>query len=159
MQVEQWRLKLSKLYGSNSNSPDIALLVITTFPFNSCHLWCHPVTNIIINQHITFDGMFPITHTHARACTHTHTHPFNGPFPGLPGSAGTRKVEPFWILMKQETVSGSGISWAMCKSAPHSRQITMPAHHRSVFFTGQMPNQQRRNTEGLPITECFLLQT
>ena len=37
-------------------------------------------------------------------------HPFNGPFPGLPGSAGTRKVKPIWILLKQETVSGSGIS-------------------------------------------------
>ena len=44
--------------------------------------------------------------------THTHTHPFNGPFPGLPGWAGTRKVKPIWILLKQETVSGSGISWA-----------------------------------------------
>ena len=31
-------------------------------------------------------------------------------FPGLPRWAGTRKVEPIWILLKQETVSGSGIS-------------------------------------------------
>ena len=30
-----------------------------------------------------------------------HTHPFNGPFPGLPGSAGTTKVKPIWILLKQ----------------------------------------------------------
>ena len=44
--------------------------------------------------------------------THTHTHPFNGPFPGLPGWAGTRKVKPIWILLKQEIVSDSGISWA-----------------------------------------------
>jgi len=29
---------------------------------------------------------------------------------GLPGCAGTRKVKPFWILLKQDTVSGSGIS-------------------------------------------------
>ena len=36
--------------------------------------------------------------------------------------------------MKQETVSGSGISWAMCKSAPRSRQITTPAPHHSVFY-------------------------
>ena len=33
-------------------------------------------------------------------------------FPGLPRWAGTRKVKPIWILLKQETVSGSGISWA-----------------------------------------------
>ena len=32
------------------------------------------------------------------------------PFPGLPGWAGTRKVKPIWILPKQESVSGSGIS-------------------------------------------------
>jgi len=31
-------------------------------------------------------------------------------------------------------VSGSGISWAICKSAPHSRQITTPAPHQSVFY-------------------------
>jgi len=55
-------------------------------------------------------------------------------FLGLPGWAGTRKVKPIWTLLKQETVSGSGISWAICKSAPHSRQITMPAPHRSVFY-------------------------
>jgi len=62
-----------------------------------------------------------------------HTHTFNGNFPGLPRWAGTRKVKPLWILLKQETVSGIGISWATCKSAPRSRQITTPAPHHSVF--------------------------
>jgi len=73
-------------------------------------------------------------------------------FPGLPGWAGTRKLKPIWILLKQETVTGRGMGWAICKSAPCSRQITMPAPHHSVFFTGQMPflppNQQRQSTEG-----------
>ena len=55
-------------------------------------------------------------------------------FPGLPRWAGTRKVKPIWILLKQETVSGSGISSAICKSAPRSRQITTPAPHHSVFY-------------------------
>ena len=55
-------------------------------------------------------------------------------FPGLPGWAGTRKIKPIWILLKQETVSGSGISWAVCKSAPRSRQITVPAPHHSSFY-------------------------
>jgi len=42
-------------------------------------------------------------------------------------------------------VGGSGISWAMCKSAPRSRQIT-------TVFTGRMPfllpNQQHQSIEG-----------
>jgi len=38
----------------------------------------------------------------------------------------------------QEVLSGSGISWAICKSAPHPRQITMPAP-TTQFFTGWMP--------------------
>jgi len=53
--------------------------------------------------------------------THTHTH-LTTLCPGLPRWAGTRKVKPIWILLKQETVSGSGISWAICKSAHRSRQ-------------------------------------
>jgi len=79
------------------------------------------------------------THTHARmharmhARTHTHKHThthLTALCPGLPRWAGTR---------------------AICKSAPHSRQITTPAPHHSVF-TGWMPflppNQQRQSTEG-----------
>ena len=73
-------------------------------------------------------------------------------FPGLPGSASTRNVKPIWILLKQETVSGSGISWAIRKSAPCSTHISTPAPHRSVF-TGRMPflppNQQCQSTEGM----------
>jgi len=44
--------------------------------------------------------------------------------------AGTRKVKPIWILLKQETVSGSGISWAICKSA----SPLAPDPHHSVFY-------------------------
>ena len=81
---------------------------------------------------------------------------------GPPGWAGTRKVKPIWIWLKQETVSGSGISWAKCKSAPRSRQITTPEPHHSVF-AGRMPflppNQQRQSTEGSNTTAtqnfCF----
>ena len=54
-------------------------------------------------------------------------------------------------MHEQETVSGSGISWAICNSAPRPRLITMPAPHHSIF-TGRMPflllNQQHQNTEG-----------
>ena len=81
-----------------------------------------------------------------RTTTHTRLTAF---FPGLPGWAGTRKVKPIWILLKQETVTGSGISWATCKSAPHSRQMATPT--TTQFFTGRMPflppNQHRQSTE------------
>ena len=53
---------------------------------------------------------------------------------GLPRWAGIRKVKLIWILLKQETVSGSDISWAICKYAPRSRQITTPAPHHSDFY-------------------------
>ena len=49
-------------------------------------------------------------------------------------------------------MSGSGISWAICKSAPRSRQTTTPAPHHSVFYF-LPPNQQRQNTEGIKVTE------
>ena len=61
----------------------------------------------------------------------THTHPFNSPLSRTTRVSRYQKGKPIWILMKQETVSGSGISWAICKSAPRSRQITMPAPHQS----------------------------
>ena len=82
--------------------------------------WTDNMMNICILKFLTY--------------THTHTR-LTALFPGLPGWAGTRKVKPIWILLKQETVSGSGIRWAICKSAPHSRQITMPAPHHSVFYS------------------------
>jgi len=44
-------------------------------------------------------------------CQYTHTHSFNGPL------AGSTRV-----------------SWATCKSAPRSRQITTPAPHHSDFY-------------------------
>jgi len=68
-----------------------------------------------------------------RPHTHTHTH-LTALYPGPPGWAGTRKIKPIWIWLKQETVSGSGISWAIRKSAPRSRQITTPAPHHSVYY-------------------------
>jgi len=74
------------------------------------------------------------THRHRHRHTHTHTHTrLMALCPGLPRWAGTRKGKPIWILLEQETVSGRNIRWAIWKSAPQSRQITMPAPQYSVF--------------------------
>ena len=58
-----------------------------------------------------------------RYCYYNYYTPLTALFQGLPR-----------ILPKQETVSGSGIIWAICKSAPCSRQITTPAPHHPVFY-------------------------
>ena len=80
---------------------------------------------------------------HPGAHIHTRLTVF---FPGLPGWASTRKAKPNWILLKQETVSGSGISWAICKSAHRSRQITTPAPHNSVFLQAGCPSCRPTNS-------------
>ena len=74
-----------------------------------------------------------VVHDHVVIIT-TTLHVFNGPFSGTTQVSWYQKGKPIWILLKQETVSGSGISWAICKSAPCSRQITMPAPHHLVFL-------------------------
>ena len=43
-------------------------------------------------------------------------------------------------------MSGSGISWAICKSAPRSRQITTPAPHHSVFLQAGCPSCRPTNS-------------
>ena len=78
--------------------------------------WCLPNDSVCCSSLQRFDSV--ATHTHSLTSL----------------TALTGKVEPICILLKQETVSGSGISWAVCKSAPRSRQATMPAPHHSVYY-------------------------
>jgi len=63
----------------------------------------------------------------------------------------TKKFKTNLDLLEQEIVSGSGVCWAICKSAPHPRQPRQ--HPTTQFFTGRMPfltpNQQRQSTEGI----------
>jgi len=81
--------------------------------------------------------------------THTHTH-LMALCPGLPGWAGTRKEKSICILLKQETVSGSGISGPY--ASLHLAPVRYPRQQPTTqFFTGRMPflppNQQRQSTE------------
>ena len=62
--------------------------------------------------------------------SHSHTHPFNGPL------SGTSRVSQYKKGKTNQDFTearGSGISWAICKSAPRSIQITTPAPHHSAF--------------------------
>ena len=56
-------------------------------------------------------------------------HPFNIPLSGTTWLSQYKKRKVNMDLMLQEIVSGSGICWAICKSAPRPRQITTPAPH------------------------------
>jgi len=76
----------------------------------------------------------------------THTHPFNSPLAGTTRVSRYQKGKPIWILLKQETVSGSGIHWAICKSAPHSSQITTPVPHHSVCLQAACPSCHPTNS-------------
>ena len=67
--------------------------------------------------------------THAR--THTHTHPFNDP---LSGTTRVSRYQKGRTNLDFTEARDSGISWAICKSAPRSKRITMPAPHCSVFY-------------------------
>ena len=66
-------------------------------------------------------------------------------------------------LLEQERVSCNSIRWAICKSAPWTRHITMPASHHSVFFAGRMPflppNQQHQSTEGIEVYIAHTVKT
>ena len=61
-------------------------------------------------------------------------HPFNGPLLGTTQVSRYQKGKTNLELLKHVTASGSGISWATCKSAPRFRQITTSAPHYSEFF-------------------------
>ena len=140
-------------------------LMCTSLKWN-VHLWmcCLQLTGFILNSH-TWKMCSPLqqenkhpqwTFAEKRVSTNTHTHTrLTALFPGLPGWAGTRKVKPIWILLKQETVS----SWAICKSASRSRQITMPVlHHSKVFLQAGCPScRPTTSVKALKAVETVLL--
>ena len=121
----------------------------------SIHLLVSPIKGRHTHK-IVWSG-FSATEELLVSVTHTHTHTrLTALCPGLPRWVSTRKVKPIWILLKQETVSGSGISWDICKSAPHSRQITMPALHHSVFYRpGALPAAQPTVSKHCWLGGCF----
>jgi len=66
--------------------------------------------------------------------------PFNGPLSGTTWMSWYQKGNPIWILLKQETVGGSGINWAICKYAPCPRQVPVPAPPLLNFLQARCPS-------------------
>ena len=94
--------------------------------------------------------------------SHAHAHTrLTALFHGLPGWVSTRKIKPVWILLKQETVCGRGISWAICKSATRSRQMTKPAthHDRPDAFPTTQPTASKHWRQHFTQTAIILLAT
>ena len=104
------RAACSAFRSRKSRGTDARAPVDSPTPTNSTASW--PQVHAHADRSEGVGNTHTHAHTHTESHTHTYTHQFNGPFPGLPRWASTRKIKPIWILLKQETVSGSGISWA-----------------------------------------------
>ena len=77
--------------------------------------------------------------------THTDTHPFNDPFSWTTQVSWYQKGKTNLDSLKQETVSGSGISWAIYGSL-HLAPCQYPT--TQVFYMPFLPpNQQHQSTE------------
>jgi len=63
----------------------------------------------------------------------THT-PFNGPFSGTTQVSWYQKGKTNLDFTEARDSECQWHQLAICKSAPRSRQITMPAPHHSVFY-------------------------
>ena len=77
--------------------------------------------------------------------TQTHTHPFNGP---LSRTTRVGRYQKGKTNLDFTEARDSEWEWhQLDQSAPHSRQITTPAPHRSGRMPFLPPNQQRQSTE------------
>ena len=69
---------------------------------------------------------------------HTHTRPFNVPLSGTTWISRYEKGKTNLDFTEARDSEWQWhqlfISWAICKSVPCCRQITMPAPHHSVFY-------------------------
>ena len=122
-----------------------------TIPLYSIHFGKY-LTPSTPSPHCRRKCYFIDTHTHTH--THARARAFNRPF-----SETTRlgQYEKGKTNLKQETVSGSGISWAICKSALRSRQTTTPAPNHSVFLQAGCPSCRPTNSvKALKATNAIL---
>ena len=80
--------------------------------------WCSTNSLLKLVDHNSHQhAVSSVKSVHFTLHMYTHTHPFHGPLSRTTWVSWYQKGKPICILLKQETVSGSGISWAVYKSA------------------------------------------
>ena len=89
--------------------------------------------------------------------THTHTHTFNGLLSRTTRVSRYQKGKTNLDFTEARDSEWQWhISWAICKSASRSRQITMPAPHHSVFLQAGCPSCRPTNSvKALKAKEVF----
>ena len=136
-------LKYSRVQHSNAAIHDVTAVLNDTIGNVSLLLaWWHQTGNCVIVLHTSelcssaddcCEEGETVSHLRGSSVlvtpdTHTDTHTrLTALFPGPPGWAGTRKVKPIWILLKQETASGSGIGcMQVCTSLQTDNHASNP---------------------------------
>jgi len=88
---------------------------------------------------------------------HIYIHPFNGPLSGTTQVSRYQKGKTNLDFTEARDSECSGIRWAICKSAPRSRQITTPARHCSVFLQAGCPSCRPTNSvKALKVIQCSI---
>jgi len=141
--TSDWQLLIIKVKQTSWDSYVIFTAAYSTVRNLSPRCCSHVVTVSEIISLLPLTKIYSILKvicSYARHTSLTNTHNTHNHFTALwilSGITNTRKVKPIWILLNQEIVSGSGISWAIWKSALHptgNHTSTPPAPHHSVFY-------------------------
>ena len=71
---------------------------------------------------------------------------FSRPFSGTTQVSWYQKGKTNLDFTEGRDSESSGISWAVCKSAPCSGQVTMPTPHHPVFLQAECPSCHSTNS-------------
>ena len=113
--------------------------------WNYAHAWLFIASRKITVHHPLEHFFHFISDVQTSGYMNTKTHPFNRPVSRTIRVSRYQKGKNNLDFMEQ-TASGSGISWAVCKSAPCYRQTTTPAPHHSVFLQAGCPSCHPTNS-------------
>jgi len=106
--------------------------------------------------------LFPTPESPINTTVHTHTHPFNGPLSVIIRVSWYQKGKTNLDFTEARDSEWHGISWVICKSAPHSKQISTTAPHNKVHQSEQCHMISLfgrgvicRSNSGIPNTNCI----